>query len=333
MAKLTAWFNAKSQPPSREGWYDCKECNARHYFKDGLWHRSKKSIRNGAMTVHKMHWRGLASAPLKSRLERYDPSTPRSQEESAWDTVVPVGREFGSQDFDRLTAKDQKSFKANLRRLINECKRKYATNNWTFSTEDLLDALVVQSVLGELGQDVNVTLAATFWKIYSDKLAASWMTGANSLRSARRAIFSYCRNPPGSAIKKAPSQYNRPMGGSSLRVVKAFKGEEALRALKDAGVLTESGKLSDEYSAPQFISKRDAQKQSNVFSKPMPDKPTVAQIFDFCEQLCGTQELAFGWMTGHCPALAGAPVKLMDTAEGREQVLRVIFGIYHSVYQ
>ena len=333
MAKLTTWFNAKSQSPSREGWYDCKECNARHYFKDGLWYRSKKSIRNGALTVHKMHWRGLASEPLKSLLERYDPSIPRSQEELAWDTVVPVGREFGSPDFDWLTAKDQKSFKANLVRLIDECKTSEATNKWTVSTEDLPDALVVQAVLGELGQDVSVTLAATFWKVYSDKLAASWMTGANSLRSARKAIFSYCINPPGSAIKTIQSKYDRPIGGSSLRVVKAFKGEEALRALKAAGILTESGKLSDEYSAPQFISKRDAQKQSNVFSEPMPDKPTVAQIFDLCEQLCGTQELAFGWMTRHCPALAGAPVKLMDTAEGREQVLRVIFGIYHSVYQ
>lgn len=73
MEKLTPWFDAKLHSPSREGWYDCKECNARHYFKDGLWYRNKKSIRDGSMTIQKLHWRGLRQESLASRLTRYDP--------------------------------------------------------------------------------------------------------------------------------------------------------------------------------------------------------------------------------------------------------------------
>ena len=219
MAKLTNWFNAKTHTPAHVGWYDCKECNMRHYFKDGLWYRDSKTTLVGSLVNHQMHWRGLVRPAQKS------PS-------------------------------------------------------------------------------------------------------ARDIHTAQKSSVGVTRRKDG-----RPSPCYRSSGGGSLLVVRAFKGGEGIDALKAAGILTESGKLSDEYSAPPFISKRDEQKQSNVFSKPMPDKPTVAQIFDFCEQLCGTQELAFGWMTGHCPALAGAPVKLMDTAEGREQVLRVIFGIYHSVYQ
>lgn len=59
MLKLTPWYDAKSHYPTRNGWYDCKECNARHYFKDGLWYRNKKSLKDGPMTITKLHWRGL----------------------------------------------------------------------------------------------------------------------------------------------------------------------------------------------------------------------------------------------------------------------------------
>lgn len=64
MPKLTPWFNSKSHSPVRDGWYDCKECNARHYFKDGAWYRNKKSLRDGPMTIQKMHWRGLTMSGL-----------------------------------------------------------------------------------------------------------------------------------------------------------------------------------------------------------------------------------------------------------------------------
>ena len=114
MPKLTHWFNAKSHSPVREGWYDCKECSARHYFKDGRWYRDKKSLKHGGyMTVYKMHWRGLLEprpTSWKSFLESDIRAThdfmQRSKEEQAWLDVVPVGREFGSPDFERLMEED-----------------------------------------------------------------------------------------------------------------------------------------------------------------------------------------------------------------------------------
>ncbi len=57
---LTPWFDAKLYVPVHNGWYDCKECDARHFFKDGLWYRNKKSLKDGPMLIKKMHWRGLA---------------------------------------------------------------------------------------------------------------------------------------------------------------------------------------------------------------------------------------------------------------------------------
>lgn len=62
MLKLSPWFDGKLHSPVRNGWYDCKECNARHYFKDGLWYRNQKSLRDGPMAITQLHWRGLVKA-------------------------------------------------------------------------------------------------------------------------------------------------------------------------------------------------------------------------------------------------------------------------------
>ncbi len=108
MQKLTPWFNAKKHSPAREGWYDCKECNARHYFIDGHWFRDKRSLKTGGyMSIYKMHWRGLARPSLKDRLAQFDPNTPRSKEEQAWLDMVPIGHEFGSAAYERLAAQER----------------------------------------------------------------------------------------------------------------------------------------------------------------------------------------------------------------------------------
>lgn len=91
------------------------------------------------MAFHAMHWRGLSTEYLPSyelddgpltkkrinalrkdaaknfpggrllfqqKLFQYDPTIPKSQEELDWDNIVPVGREFGSPDFERLMEED-----------------------------------------------------------------------------------------------------------------------------------------------------------------------------------------------------------------------------------
>jgi hypothetical protein len=45
---------------------------------------------------------GKPSYTLDELLAHWDPTTPRTEEEQAWLDVVPVGREFGSAEFDEL---------------------------------------------------------------------------------------------------------------------------------------------------------------------------------------------------------------------------------------
>lgn len=164
MQKLTPWFNAKLHLPAREGWYDCKECKTRHYFKDGLWYRDQKSLKDGHMTINKMHWRGLSAAfspaygrddgpltvkqiatlrkdaekqlpkgktnRLASQLALYDPAAPRSEEELAWENMAPVGWEFGSPNFERLMEED-------ARRDVKELKGMFGPAQKNVSIESM----------------------------------------------------------------------------------------------------------------------------------------------------------------------------------------------------
>ena len=45
---------------------------------------------------------GKPSYTLDELLAQWDPTTPRKEEEQAWLDMVPVGREFGSAEFDEL---------------------------------------------------------------------------------------------------------------------------------------------------------------------------------------------------------------------------------------
>ena len=90
MSKLTPWFNAKSHSPVREGWYDCKECNDRHYFKEGVWYRDKKSLSDGPMIIREMHWRGLL-APHPTSWKSFLESDLRATDD--FERAIRAGRE------------------------------------------------------------------------------------------------------------------------------------------------------------------------------------------------------------------------------------------------
>jgi len=144
--KLTPWFNAKKHSPVRDGWYDCKECNVRHYFRDGHWYRDKRSLKNGGyMTIYNMHWRGQLGgtaqiyepdmAPLArseargnwipaetviakleaklaaARERQIHRKVRRSLEEQEWLDMAPISREFGSPDYERLMDEDSRKIR------------------------------------------------------------------------------------------------------------------------------------------------------------------------------------------------------------------------------
>ncbi|OYT91150.1 MAG: hypothetical protein CFE43_15015, partial [Burkholderiales bacterium PBB3] len=119
-----------------------------------------------------------------------------AEEDKVWDNMAPVGREFGSPDYERLMEEDAKAFKANLAYLIEECKRQASATEVAVSDDELTATLNVQAALLEFGQDVTAGVAATVWKYYSSSLAASWMSGAETVNSAKRALFMYCSGKP-----------------------------------------------------------------------------------------------------------------------------------------
>ena len=141
-------------------------------------------------------------------LDRYDATSAYAEEIKAWDTMAPVGREFGSPDFERLMEEDAKAFEANLTRLIEECSRTETAKQPPRADEYLQHAINVQTALSEFGQDVSVSVAAAVWEHYSDSQCACWLLGAETVKSAKAALFRYCSGVPKSwasvAISKIP---------------------------------------------------------------------------------------------------------------------------------
>ena len=111
-------------------------------------------------------------------------------EDLAWDSMAPVGREFGSPDFDRLMDEDAKKFASDLAQWIQQSS---ASNVALQLEEDeVSDARNVQLALRQLGQDVTLGVAASVWKHYSQSLMASWMSGAETVPSAARTLYLNC---------------------------------------------------------------------------------------------------------------------------------------------
>lgn len=73
--------------------------------------------------------------------------------------------------------------------------------------------------------------------------------------------------------------------------------------------------------------------RDDLFSHPLPEKPTVDQILQHALILFQSEASAFKWLRTHCPELGKPPAAYMNTPSGREHVLRVLFGAYHGVYQ
>ena len=81
-------------------------------------------------------------------------------------------------------------FSADLARRIR--KSSEAAGDLKLDDDERSDALNVQLALRELGQEVSVEVAASVWKHYSQSLAAIWMAGADTVKSAARTLNLNC---------------------------------------------------------------------------------------------------------------------------------------------
>jgi hypothetical protein len=118
----------------------------------------------------------------------------QSAEDREWLNAAPVGREFGSPDYEKLMEQDMREFRSNLSRLIKVGSDLADARTGGVDAEERQDAVNVQMALQELGQRVSLEVAAEVWRHYSNSLTARWTAGAEMIESAKTALFLYCMN-------------------------------------------------------------------------------------------------------------------------------------------
>lgn len=128
---------------------------------------------------------------------QYDPDSEYAREDIAWDNTAPVGREFGSPDYERLMEEDRVEFQAKLSKVVHGCRLTETSKSGTNQTGEFLQETInVQLALKELGQGVSVGVAAAVWEQYSISVAAAWMAGADTVPSAKKALITYVVSQP-----------------------------------------------------------------------------------------------------------------------------------------
>lgn len=120
----------------------------------------------------------------------------QSAEDSAWNNMAPIGGEFGSPDYDRLMAQDWKDLKSNLSKLIEKFSDSGLDRDHPLDPTEHQHAVNVKIAFHELGHDVSVSVAAAVWRHYSNSLMADWMSGAETVKSAKRTLLAYCTRRP-----------------------------------------------------------------------------------------------------------------------------------------
>ena len=138
---------------------------------------------------------------LAELLKKYDPNTLWSVEDR---DIAPVGREFGSPDYDRLAEQDQAEFRANLAHLIHICSELAQAKPGPVDADECQDALNVQIALQALGQHVSLEVAAAVWRHHSNAVMAAWLSGADTVASAKDALYSYCLHAPAGGFVSDP---------------------------------------------------------------------------------------------------------------------------------
>lgn len=111
--------------------------------------------------------------------------------------TFPVGREFGSPDYDRLVAEDAEKFNTDLSAWIKVANYSINSEAIACATQEYSgDIRNIQDALRKLGQEVSSETAASVWIHYSKSLRAGWMSGADSVDSAVKTLYLNCPRGP-----------------------------------------------------------------------------------------------------------------------------------------
>jgi len=121
----------------------------------------------------------------------------RSNEEMEWVNMPPIGREFGSPDYDKLMRQDDSDRRANLVALVTRCTADSVASLEIFDADEMVDVGNVRSALHALGHDVSLEVAATIWLDHSKSLMARWMVGAETVIGAKNTLLINCTKKPG----------------------------------------------------------------------------------------------------------------------------------------
>jgi len=119
----------------------------------------------------------------------------QSDEDIAWDAIAPVGREFGSPDYERLAQQDALEFRLRLAELVSAARTAAFGQSEPEDPGERTTAHNVQIALKEWEQDVSLLVAAFVWKSYSNSVKAEWLSGAETVHSAKSALFYFCASP------------------------------------------------------------------------------------------------------------------------------------------
>jgi hypothetical protein len=118
----------------------------------------------------------------------------QSAEDREWLNAAPLGREFGSPDYEKLVEQYMSEFQSNLSSLIKMGGDLADAKTGDVNAEERPDAVNVQMALQELGQPVSLKVAAEVWRHHSNSLKNGWMPGADTIDSAKKTLFYYCMN-------------------------------------------------------------------------------------------------------------------------------------------
>ena len=186
--------------------YAIATMDARGAFLDGLFTHGHISNQEEIRTAAKAELDALRANAASSVQDQTDGGsrTPdrkfksafvsQSAEEYEWLNFAPVGREFGSPDYEKLMEQDMREFQSNLSNLIKVCSDRADAKTGGVDAEERQDAVNVQIALQELGQPVSLEVAAEVWRHHSKSLMAGWMAGAETIESAKKTLFFYCMN-------------------------------------------------------------------------------------------------------------------------------------------